>query len=279
MLVVPSKIEALMALAADSKNNIFIQDTHKVTEKLSKLDADGVELLHIITDFDMTLTQYWHDGARSMSTHGVLENAPRMTDECRAALNDLYKTYYPIEVSPIIPFEEKVEKMKIWWSSAHKIIANIGLTEQDIQDMVRTSPVTFRPLLREFIEICHSRDLPVLIFSAGLTDVLTEILTSSQLIRDNMDIVSNKMHFENGVVVSFEDPLIHTFNKNEAAVVNTKHYVKIENRPNVSQVKLTIGFLNHDHDLLIDQYAEAFDIVVLQDSTLSFVIQLLKSLS
>lgn len=35
--------------------------------------------------------------------------------------------------------------------------------------------------------------------------------------------------------------------------------------------KLTIGFLNHDEDKLLNQYASAFDVLILKDSPLDFV--------
>ncbi|KAJ8327649.1 hypothetical protein O5D80_003995 [Batrachochytrium dendrobatidis] len=296
MLAISDKIKQLIELAADAKNNLIISNPSKIAEKLAQLDADGVSALHVITDFDMTLTRYWTNGVRSRSSHGVLEHASNVDDKYKTALTDLYKKYYPIEISHTIPFEEKVEAMKTWWTTAHSIIVGMGLTRQDIKDMVQSSPVAFRPKLKEFVDLCHARNIPVLIFSAGLADVLQEIMNSAQLMRDNMDIVSNKMRFKDDVAIAFEDPLIHTFNKNEATVSGTDHHTKIGDRHNVilmgdslgdlrmadkvhTHVKLTIGFLNHDQDLFLDQYAKAFDIVVLNDSSLEYVIQLITNLS
>jgi hypothetical protein len=37
------------------------------------------------------------------------------------------------------------------------------------------------------------------------------------------------------------------------------------------ETKLTIGFLNHDEEKLLEQYAAAFDVVILQDSPLDFI--------
>nr|KAJ3420753.1 hypothetical protein HK105_005285 [Polyrhizophydium stewartii] len=297
MLVVPEKIKVLMAMAADGSSNIYIQNPTTVAAKLAKLDADGVDSLHIITDFDMTLTKYWTpEGQRSRSTHGVLEEAAKLAGGPKQALRELYHKYYPIEVSPTIPFEEKVAAMRTWWSTAHAIIISLGLTEDDLLAMVRSTPVLFRPRLQEFMDVCASRGIPMLIFSAGLADVLRMILVDARLMRDNVEIVSNKMRFENGVAVAFEEPLIHTFNKNEAAVAHTPHHAKIESRHNVilmgdslgdlrmgdninPKTKLTIGLLNHDKELLLDQYAEAFDIVLLDDAPLDFVVTLLTSLA
>ncbi len=43
-------------------------------------------------------------------------------------------------------------------------------------------------------------------------------------------------------------------------------------------VKLTIGFLNHDKEKLLEQYAGVYDIVILNDSSLGFVNLLLSIL-
>ncbi|KAI8923320.1 pyrimidine 5'-nucleotidase [Entophlyctis helioformis] len=295
MLLVPPKVEVILAWAKEPSNNIYIHNPDAVAAKLAAIDEAGAKSLHIVTDFDMTLTRYWVDGKRSVSTHGILEQSTKLTAEARQALTDLYKKYYPIEVSSTIPFPEKVAAMEDWWGTAHKIIASLGLTRDDIAAMVRESPVSFRPKLQEFLAVTAERDVPVLVFSAGLADVLQEIISSANLMHDNLDIVSNKMRFEDGVVVGFEDPLIHTFNKSEATVAHTAHHTRIDNRRNVivmgdslgdlrmadnidCDVKLTIGLLNHDEETLIDQYAQAFDIVILKDSPLEFPLMLVSSL-
>jgi 5'-nucleotidase len=41
---------------------------------------------------------------------------------------------------------------------------------------------------------------------------------------------------------------------------------------------LTIGFLNHDKDDLLPKYEDAFDIVILDDSPMSFVSLILESI-
>ena len=66
-----------------------------------------------------------------------------------------------------------------WWSSAHDIFIANKLSRNDIKDMVSQVPVIFRPLLKETLEIVHLRKIPFLILSAGLADVIEEILKSS----------------------------------------------------------------------------------------------------
>eukprot|EP00842_Homolaphlyctis_polyrhiza_P004630 jgi/Hompol1/5168/HPOL_004219-RA len=97
MLIVPPAVETLLAYAADGDRAIYIKNIDAVRQKLATLHADGAASLHIVTDFDMTLTQYWVDGKRNRSTHGLLEGSSRMTPEWRAEILALYKKFYPIE--------------------------------------------------------------------------------------------------------------------------------------------------------------------------------------
>jgi Pyrimidine 5'-nucleotidase (UMPH-1) len=44
------------------------------------------------------------------------------------------------------------------------------------------------------------------------------------------------------------------------------------------KVQLRIGFLNHDEENLFERYSEAFDIVLLKDTSLEFVTNLISAL-
>ena len=37
------------------------------------------------------------------------------------------------------------------------------------------------------------------------------------------------------------------------------------------EIKLTIGYLNHNEQELLDDYSKSFDIVILKDSSLDFI--------
>lgn len=98
-------------------------------------------VLDISTDFDMTLTKYWKDGKRSMSSHGVLEASSCLSQATKESLGRLYAKYYPIEVDPTISHEEKVKAMVQWWESAHDLIVEAKLTKASIQQMVLGTPL------------------------------------------------------------------------------------------------------------------------------------------
>ena len=68
--------------------------------------------------------------------------------------------------------------------------------------------------------------IPFLIFSAGLADVIQEVLTQVQgtgdapvkQTRPGQRIVSNRMLWSGGILTGFSEPLIHMFNKNQSQV-------------------------------------------------------------
>jgi HAD superfamily hydrolase (TIGR01544 family) len=291
----PKKInmDALLEWCQHEYNHVKAKDWQAVKEKLGKLH---LEHTHIIADFDMTLTKYWDPttGKRSMSSHGAFENWSGLKKEVKDRMDELYKKYYPIEVSSTIPYEEKYRAMVEWWTGAHDAILELKITKQDVVQMVKEAKFVFRPMLHEFIDLVTELKVPLLVFSAGLGDVIRETLNAYWT--DDINIVSNRMIFDsNDVCVGFKDPLIHVFNKNEAGIANEQHALRIQSRSSVilmgdslgdlkmadgikHDVKLTIGFLNHDMDRLLPSYLDAFDIVLTNDTSLEFMIILLNCL-
>lgn len=234
MLVVPEKIETLVQWALDPSNNVTIKDIKSVTEKIIKLDEKRVEHIHIIADFDMTLTKYWVDGKRNMSSHGVMEHSSMLPGDIKNKMNKLYAKYYPLEISHDITQEEKVKYMEEWWTKAHEHIIEAKITKQNIKQAVKECTIAFRPLLKEFIAIATQRKIPLLVFSAGLADVIKEVLLKEPgYWTEDMDIVSNLMKFENDICVGFENRLVHVMNKNEAGLPPKVHHDKVVNRENV----------------------------------------------
>ncbi|KAJ3132134.1 5'-nucleotidase, cytosolic III [Physocladia obscura] len=274
-----------------NNSSIRIKNKSAVEAKLTQIESDGISKVHVISDFDMTITRYWHNGVRSPSTHSILTRSDRVSDEFRTQTDVLYKKYYPMEISTTLSFEQKYAAMAEWWTHAHRRIVELHLSKKDLHDIVATtsSPVVFRDGVQHVIEASETLGVPFLVFSAGIYDVIKEILEQEGLKRNNVHIVSNRMKFdEKDVCIGFEDPMIHTFNKNEAGVHGAPYQAAIDQRPNiilmgdslgdlrmkegvVHSTSLTIGFLNHDPEVYLDEYLDAYDIVVLDDTSIVFV--------
>lgn len=104
-----------------------------------------------------------------------------------------------------------------WWREAHDLIIKQSIGEQDLAAMVRETPLSFRPHLRQTVELCHQLRIPFLVFSAGLADLIEEVLRYESLYLPSMHVISNRMVFDSQTrrVIGFSEPIVHVFNKNE----------------------------------------------------------------
>nr|CAN70066.1 hypothetical protein VITISV_015731 [Vitis vinifera] len=265
-------------------------------------------LSKIIADFDATLTKYWVNGCRGQSSHGLLQQGNPEYDVKR---RELYDYYHPLEISPSIPIEEKAKLMEEWWGKTHALLIEGGLTYDAITKSVANSMITFREGVVELFEFLEARDIPVLIFSAGLADVIEEVLRQ-KLHRSfkNIKIVSNRMIFDgDGHLVSFKGKTIHVLNKNEHALDMAgplhdelgdsdgpnEDSASVKKRTNVLllgdhigdlgmsdgldyETRISVGFLNDNVEKSLDSYRKAFDLVYLNDGPMWGVVKLVSQL-
>ena len=71
-----------------------------------------------------------------------------------------------------IPEELKKQYMKEWWSKAHDLLVETKMKRSDIVDAVAEIDVKIRDNGVEMMEYCRDHNIPLLLFSAGLGDVL-----------------------------------------------------------------------------------------------------------
>src|SRR6478736_3739869 len=101
------KITKLLDWSNQPENNIRIKNYPQVLSKLLQINKQKTQHLHLIADFDMTLTKYWYNGKRSLSSHGVLEESSVFDQDVKNQMRQLYLKYYPIEISHVLSLEEK----------------------------------------------------------------------------------------------------------------------------------------------------------------------------
>lgn len=109
-----------------------------------------------------------------------------------------------------------------------------------------------------------SADIPILVFSAGVGDVIDEALLAHSLTQNNVKVISNYMTYNSeGKLITFTGKLIHMYNKNESSIPHSSTYFQdLSHRHNVilmgdslgdlqmskgvepPSTVLTIGFLN-----------------------------------
>ncbi|KAI9520173.1 Cytosolic 5'-nucleotidase 3A [Dissostichus eleginoides] len=269
------------------KPTVHMRDPERVEQIICGLIKGGASKLQIITDFDMTLSKFAVNGKRCPSCHNIIDNCNLVTEDCRQKLLQLKNKYYPIEIDPNLTMEEKYPFMVEWYFKSHTLLVEQRLEKDKLPEVVKESEAALREGYEQFFDRLQQHDVPVFIFSAGLGDVLEEIIRQAGVYHPNVKVVSNFMDFdENGVLKGFKGELIHVYNKHDSALRNTEYFKQVkeysniilmgdslgdlsmaDGAPNVENI-LKIGFLNDKVEERLDKYLDSYDIVLVKDETL-----------
>ncbi|KAJ7421070.1 7-methylguanosine phosphate-specific 5'-nucleotidase [Willisornis vidua] len=304
------------------KATVRIRQPERVRGIIRTLREQGVAKLQVVSDFDMTLSRFGCNGRRCPTSHNIFHSSHVVSEDGKKKsvkgdvdsvpfpsamlqLKDLLHYYYPIEIDPNRTLEEKRPLMVEWWTRAHELLVQQKIRKGDIAQLVRESEAMLRDGFKEFFDQLHKNNVPLFIFSAGIGDVLEEIIRQADVFHSNVKVVSNYMDFnDDGVLMHFKEPLIHTYNKNNTVLQGTQYFQQLSSRtsiillgdsmgdltmadgiPKVENI-LKIGFLNDKglppppHPVLtgllqVDErrgkYLEAYDIVLESDETLDVV--------
>ncbi|XP_056457256.1 cytosolic 5'-nucleotidase 3 isoform X1 [Gadus chalcogrammus] len=269
------------------KNTVHMKDPERVEQIICSMIKGGASKLQIITDFDMTLSKFAVNGKRCPTCHNIIDNCKLVTEDCREKLLQLKNKYYPIEIDPQLTMEEKYPFMVEWYFKSHTLLVEQRLQKDKLPDIVRESDSALREGYEHFFDRLQQHSVPVFIFSAGLGDVLEEIIRQAGVYLPNVKVVSNFMDFDdNGILKGFKGELIHVYNKHDGALRNTEYFKQFKDNTNIILMGdslgdlnmadgvpnreniLKIGFLNDKVDELLDKYLNSYDIVLVKDETL-----------
>ena len=146
--------------------NIIIGNKTKLEDLKELISKDGVEKLHVLTDFDRTLTSLFVNGKKVTSLISILRDGNYLTPDYPEKANRLYNKYYPIEIDPSIPMEKKKKAMNKWWTAHFDLLIESGLNKKDIESISKSKEVKFRKGFSDFIDILKENDIPLVIMSA-----------------------------------------------------------------------------------------------------------------
>mgnify|MGYP001614629085 FL=1 len=90
---------------------ILITNTKELDKIKSKIAEEGTSKLHILADFDKTLTKAFVNGEKIPSVISVLRDGNYLTKDYSEKAHKLYEKYHPIEINPEISLEEKKKAM------------------------------------------------------------------------------------------------------------------------------------------------------------------------
>lgn len=281
------------------KENIVISDKEKLEKTKKTISKEGPDKIHVITDFDRTFTKEFVDGKRIPSVTSVLRDGNYLTPDYAEKAHALFDKYHLIEIDPGISLKEKKKAMHEWWTSHYKLLVETGLNKKDIEAVVKSGKVRLREGILEFIDLLHENNIPLVILSSsGLgIDSISMFFEKEGRMYDNIHIISNSFEWdENGTAIKIKEPIIHSMNKDETSVKNfPKIFEAIKDRKNVlllgdtlediEMIKgfdydniIKIGFLNQKVEENLKFYKKIYDVVILNDSDMFYVNELLKEL-
>ena len=280
--------------------NLVILNQESLDEKVRKIIEDGAEKLHVVSDFDRTLTKAFVRGVKVPSIISVLRDGNYLTPEYRAKAQEYAKYYGEIERNPNIPIDEKKKAMLEWWTKHFELLIKTGLTRKDIGDVVKSRKVRFRKGAVDFVRSLHKSHIPLIILSSsGLGDALPMYFQDAEVLFDNVHFITNFYEWDkNGKAIGVRKPFIHSMNKDENSIRKYPVFEFVKDRKNVLllgnslgdlgmvegfpyETLLSVGFYNEKpedshYEQGLEQFKKRFDVVVLNDSDMSYVNGLLR---
>lgn len=178
-------------------------------DKLRRFGSAGLDSVHAVFDFDLTLTIPDAAGNR-VSSWSLLEQ--HLPPGPRQRCNDLYDTYYPRERDGLLT---RVEA-ESWWNQALALHQEAGtdLVEVERHFMGASS---IRPGVDETFDFLNRLDVPSVVLSAGVKNVI-DLWCAAYGIRPDLVISTELSTDATGRVTGWdEDTVVHSLNKAENA--------------------------------------------------------------
>ena len=269
--------------------SLFIPNPSHLQKTLERIRFDGADNLHILADFDRTLTYGSLNGSKTSTIISLLRDWKHLREDYAERAHQLYDVYNPIEEDSSLSVETKKPLMTDWWNKHFELMLECGLKRSDIEDVLQKSHLRFRDWTPEFLAQCAASNIPVVIISASACGEAIPIFFKKHGVDSpNISYVCNQFEWSSdGNALSVRKPIIHVFNKDETILETLPEvFAKIHNRKNILLFwdslwdvgmsagfaydnLLKIGFLNISDTIMQEQFTKNFDIIVEWDSDFS----------
>jgi len=276
---------------------IIIVDEKDFEKKKKRIIEGGVGKLHILSDFDRTITYGLNDGNRTPTVISQLRSDVKyLGEDYPKRANELFEIYHPIEIDSKIPLEKKKKKMDEWWMKHFNLIAEYDFTKKLIKQVVKEKPLRFRKGSLEFLSLLNEKNIPLIFMSAAPGDMIVEYLNENKLLLPNINIISNLYEWDkNGKAIRIKQPVVTSVNKDETLIHKFPVYEKIKDRKNVilfgdgledvGMVEgsdydnlIKIAFLNENVGENLPAFKKVYDVILLGDQDMSYVNKFMKEI-
>lgn len=162
---------------------------------------------YVAIDFDKTIT----DASSNDSWEASINE---LGEDFNKKFFELYQKYGALEFDYTKSFEERNIAMEKWYRESIKLYYEYDLTAEKLKKSISNSNLTFRSGAKDFLNNMYKNNIPVVILSAGIGNVIEFFLRKNNCYFENIYIISNFIPFDdNGNIRKSKGKLIHSLNK------------------------------------------------------------------
>lgn len=202
-----------------------------------------------------------------------------------------HEKFQAIEKDPSTPLEKKIKEMEELRKITEEYLKGYEFEPSELEEVAEKYGTDLREGTKRLMDKLCELNIPVLVFSAGLGDIVEVVLRQKEVYLQNVEIISNFLKYSGKMLDGFKGKSIHVYNKDET-VLDEKDLKKLENRKNVilmgdnlgdatmsNGIKnvenvLKIGFLYNKNNEIVEKmlkdYMNTFDVVLIDDQTMDF---------
>ncbi len=281
------------------ENDIIIANKQLLDEKIQKFKEDGVDKVHIVSDFDKTLTHFIVNEEEVSSVMLSLRKSNYLTPDYATKAEEIQNKFYPLQIDPNVSIEVKKSNLLKWWDEHYKLLGECGLSKKALQGVVDTNRYIFRDGYQEFFKILDNYNIPLTIVTAnGLgEDIIKMIFDKFKIDYGKINLIANKFVWDNnGNFVKLLYPIVNTINKDDAMKQDERMQKLAEQKCNIiligdrekdlgmaKNIKykniIKVGYLNEKEEELFEEYSNKFDIVITNDQGLETISNILKRIA
>ncbi len=276
-------------------NKVIISNKKEFEKKISKLKEDGFSNLHVVSDFDRTLTKSIINGRKTPSGIALIREGNYLTEDYPKKAFDLFKKYHPFEIDSKVDPDFRNKMMIEWWQTHVDLMVESEMNKSVVEDIIKRYNKIFRDKTSDLLTFLNKKNIPLLIFSSGLGDLIEGFLKKENLSFDNISIIANFYNYKkDNTINGYKGNIIHVFNKSKVQVEN-QNIAKVRNRTNLILLGDSIGdlgmskglehdcilkiaFLNEKIEERLDDFKKEFDVIITNDGSMEYVFDLISSI-
>lgn len=185
-------------------NKFLSKNKKDVIKKITSFQKQGRGKIHIVLDFDKTLVRGKNKKGQNITVWDAMEKFVPRKKQLESI--EKYKKYRAFELKQKLSVSQAIE----WWGWNLDLFK--GLKASRIEEASRL--LQTRPFVREFFNACQGKNIPTIIISASIKNVI-ESWCQREKIYPTM-VLSTELSISNGKIVDWKkDTLIHSLNKKE----------------------------------------------------------------